>query len=174
VSETLVPAGSSVSIAEDFDGFYLREYPKMVALAAALSGNRWVAEEIAQEAFLRAHRSWKRIAEYDKPGAWLRRVTINLATSHLRRRLVEVKTLAMTAIRRASPLPAHPDGDEELWTAVGRLPKRQRQAVVLHYLDGYTIAEIGDVLEMDGSTVKTHLHRGRQALARSLGGKAEA
>jgi len=172
--ETVVATGMFVSVAEDFDRFYLREYPRMVALAYALSGNRWAAEEIAQEAFVRAHRSWKRIVGYDKPGAWLRRVTVNLATSHLRRRMVEAKALALMAIGRTSTLPEHPDGEDALWTAVAELPRRQRQAVALHYLDGYTIAEIADVLELNESTVKTHLQRGRQALARTLGMEGEA
>ena len=57
-------------------------------------------EELAQEAFLRAHRSWETISGYDKPGAWLRRVTINLANSYLRTRVSEVKALEKLALRR--------------------------------------------------------------------------
>lgn len=172
--EMMVPTGTFVSVAEDFDRFYLREYPRMVALAYALSGNRWASEEIAQEALIRAHRSWKRIVGYDKPGAWLRRVTVNLATSHLRRRIVEAKALALIATGRTSTLPQHTNGEDALWTAVAGLPRRQRQAVALHYLEDYTIPEIAQVLELNESTVKTHLQRGRQALARTLGAETEA
>jgi RNA polymerase sigma-70 factor (ECF subfamily) len=172
--EITAPAGAFVSVAEDFDRFYLREYPRMVALAYALSGNRWAAEEIAQEAFIRAHRSWRKIVGYDKPGAWLRRVTVNLATSHLRRRLVEARALALSAMGRTSLLQDHPEAEQALWEAVAALPKRQRQAVALHYLDGYSVAEIAGVLEMNESTVKTHLQRGRQALARMLGTEGES
>jgi RNA polymerase sigma-70 factor (ECF subfamily) len=158
-----------VSPAEDFDRFYLREYPRMVALAYALSGSRWCAEEIAQEAFLRAHRSWKHIAGYDKPGAWLRRVTANLATSHLRRRLVEAKALGLMALGQRSALPAHPNGEAEVWSAVAGLPRRQRQAFALHYLEDLSVAEIATLLELKESTVRTHLQRGRGTLARLLG-----
>ena len=172
--ETVVASGTLVSVAEDFDRFYLREYPRMVALAHVLSGNRWAAEEIAQEAFIRAHRSWKKIVGYDKPGAWLRRVTVNLATSHLRRRLVEAKALALMAGGRTSVVPEHPEDEDALWTAVVGLPRRQRQAVALYYLEGYSIAEIAHVLELNESTVKTHLQRGRQTLARILGPEIEA
>ncbi len=56
---------------ERFDDFYLREFPRMVAVAYGLSGSRWAAEELAQEALLRAYKSWNSIATYDKPGAWL-------------------------------------------------------------------------------------------------------
>jgi len=75
--------------------------------------------------------------------------------------MVEAKALVLMAVGRTSTLPEHPDGEDALWTAVAELPRRQRQAVALHYLDGYTIAEIADVL-------------GRQALARTLGMESEA
>ncbi len=70
-----------LKVVEPFEGFFDREYPRMVAVAYAVSGSRWAAEELAQEACLRAYRSWDKVSGYDKPGAWLRRVTINLATS---------------------------------------------------------------------------------------------
>jgi len=54
---------------ERFDDFYLREFPRMVAVAYGLSGSRWAAEELAQGALLRAYKSWSRITTYDKPGA---------------------------------------------------------------------------------------------------------
>ncbi len=158
-----------LSDVEDFDRFYLREYPRMVALAYALSGSRWCAEDIAQEAFLRAHRSWNRIASYEKPGAWLRRVTTNLATSHVRRRLAEAKALGLVALGRRSALPAHPDGEAEVWSVVAELPRRQRQAFALRYLEGLSIGEIATVLELKESTVRTHLERGRSTLGRVLG-----
>src|SRR3546814_3216126 len=55
-----------------FTVFYRRELPQMVALAAAVAGHER-AEDLAQEALLRAHREWDRIGRYDKPGAWTRR-----------------------------------------------------------------------------------------------------
>jgi DNA-directed RNA polymerase specialized sigma24 family protein len=69
----------------DFEQFSLREYRGVVELAYALSGNRAGAEDIAQEAFLRAHRDWHRVGRYQHPGAWVRRVA-NLAASAVRRR----------------------------------------------------------------------------------------
>ncbi len=158
-----------VRATESFDRFYLREYPQMVAVVVALTGSRWAAEELTQEAMLRAYRSWDRISRYDKPGAWLRRVTINLATSHLRRRVAEAKALALLALRVQTPLPAQPEPDAALWDAVRRLPKRQRQSFVLHYVDGLSLAEIADVLDIGETTVKTHLQRARQSMQQELG-----
>ena len=56
----------------------------MVALTWALSGNRWAAEDLAQEAFVRAHRDWNSVEQMDSPNAWVRRVAINLARSRFR------------------------------------------------------------------------------------------
>jgi Sigma-70 region 2 len=64
-----------------FEYFYLQEYPKVVALAYALSGSRAGAEDIAQEAFLRAYRDWDRVGSYEHQAAWVRRVAANLATA---------------------------------------------------------------------------------------------
>jgi RNA polymerase sigma-70 factor (ECF subfamily) len=154
-----------------FDSFYMREFPRMVAVVYAMTGSRWSAEELAQEAMLRAYRSWDQISTYDKPGAWLRRVTINLATSHLRRRVTEAKALVLLKAQARSPLPAHGEGEVVVWNAVRRLPRRQREAFALHYVDGLSTAEIGEVLDIAESTVRTHLQRARDAvLAATEGG----
>lgn len=154
---------------ESFDAFYTREFPQMVSIVYALTGQRWAAEELAQEAFVRAYRNWDTVSGYDKPGAWVRRVTINLATSHLRRRVTEAKALALVALRQRIPLDPHPESTEALWAEVRGLPRRQRQAFVLHYVDGLSIAEIAEILDVAASTVKTHLQRGRQSVLGALG-----
>ncbi len=158
-----------VRAAEPFDTFYMREFPQMVSVVYALTGQRWAAEELAQEAFIRAYRSWETVSGYDKPGAWLRRVTINLARSHLRRRVAEAKAMTLVALRQRTPLETHPENAEALWTEVRGLPRRQRESFVLHYVDGLSIAEIAEVLEVAETTVKTHLQRGREAVLRGLG-----
>ena len=158
-----------VRAAEPFDTFYTREYPQMVSVVYALTGQRWAAEELAQEAFIRAYRSWETVSGYDKPGAWLRRVTINLARSYLRRRITEAKAMALVALRQRTPLETHPDNAEDLWAEVRGLPRRQRESFVLHYVDGLSIGEIAEVLQVAETTVKTHLQRGREAVLRGLG-----
>ena len=57
----------------------------------------------------------------------------------------------------------------EFWHAVRRLPKRQAQAVALHYLEDAPVAEIAAIMDCAENTVKVHLHRGRQALAARFG-----
>ena len=154
-----------------FEGFFDREYPRMVAVAYGVSGSRWAAEELAQEACLRAYRSWEKVSGYDKPGAWLRRVTINLATSYVRRRISEVKAVEKYALRRIEPVDPHPEDELEFWTAVRGLPRRQREAVVLRYVDDMDGAEIAEVMGVSESAVRTHLQRGREALAKAVTGE---
>ena len=62
-----------------FTSMFRREYPRLVALGLALTGDRATACDLAQEAFVRAYRSWDRVEGHEAPSAWLRRVLINLA-----------------------------------------------------------------------------------------------
>jgi RNA polymerase sigma-70 factor (ECF subfamily) len=149
----------------DYTSFFRTELRSLVALAAAIAGADR-AEEIAQEALLRAHREWDRIARYDKPGAWVRRVTINLATSSRRRRLSERRALQRVAARRQ--LDAPPPEVDGFWALVRRLPDRQAAAVALFYLDDLSIAEIADALDCAEGTAKAHLHQARRTLAGDL------
>ncbi len=160
-----------VRLAEPFEPFFHREFPNMVSVAYAISGSRWAAEELAQEACLRAFRAWDSISHYDKPGAWLRRVTINLANSWLRRRVSEMKALERYVVGGVHPLSPHPLEDAEFWDQVRRLPKRQREAIVLRYVNDLSSAEIAEVLDISESSVRTHLQRGREVLARTVGGQ---
>jgi RNA polymerase sigma-70 factor (ECF subfamily) len=154
--------------AHSFDAFFLREYKPMVALATAVSGSTEAAEDIAQEAMLRARRHWDRVSAYDKPRLWVRRVTINLAISNRRRIASEAKARLAWWERRepaAQPEPLDPD----LLGALRALPARQRAAVSLHYLEDRSTPEIADLLGCSESTARVHLHRGRIALAQHLG-----
>lgn len=151
-----------------FEDFYSQEYAAVVGLAYALSGSRSGAEDLAQEAFLAAHKSWHRIGRYDQPGAWVRRVVANLSVSAFRRRVAEARALARAALGERTVLPDLGAGDPEFWGAVRALPRRQAQVVALFYLEDRSIAEVAEILDMTTGTVKRHLHDGRLRLARRL------
>ncbi len=159
---------TAVGSAEGFEDFYQKEYPAVVGIAYALSGSRWVAEDLAQEAFLAAHRNWDRISGYEQPGAWVRRVVANLSVSILRRRVAEAKALSRIALRQPQTLPELSAEGAEFWRAVRSLPRRQAQVVALYYLEDLPIGEVAEILEMAPGTVKKHLHDGRHALVRRL------
>jgi RNA polymerase sigma-70 factor (ECF subfamily) len=154
-----------------FEALFSIEYPKMVALAAAVSGNRAFAEDIAQEAMSRASARWADISHYDKPGAWIRRVTYNLAVSRRRRLAREARAL----LRLGQPEPELPPALPEhqgVWDTVATLPKQQRAVVALHYLEDLSLEEIAEVLDLSPSTVRVHLHRARKTLRDRLDERA--
>jgi RNA polymerase sigma-70 factor, ECF subfamily len=158
----------AVRLPGSFEHFYLEEYSRVVKLAYALSGSRTGAEDIAQEAFLRAHRDWQRVGRYRHPGAWVRRVAANLATSALRRRLIEARALARFWARGEPSLVELPASQADFWRAVRSLPRRQAQVVALHYLEDLSVLEVARVLGCAEGTVKAQLHTGRETLARRL------
>lgn len=166
-ADTAAPLGPTA--VPTFDAVFVDEYPKMVALAAAVSGRRAFAEDLAQEAMVRLHRNWSRIQGYESPGAWVRRVTINLALSQRRRLANEARArlrLRSAAIRQLSPSAA--TEHQPVWDAVAALPGNQRAAVALRYLENRSIDEIADVLKIAPSTVRVHLHRAAQTLRERL------
>ncbi|MFV1970511.1 MAG: RNA polymerase sigma factor [Acidimicrobiia bacterium] len=165
------PSSGALRATEPFDRFYEREYRSVVGLAYALSGSRAASEDLAQEAFIAAHRNWEKVGSYDKPEAWVRRVVSNLSVSRFRRRATEVKALTRLAGfgNPLATLPELPVEAEEFWTKVRKLPKRQAQVIALHYLEDRPVAEIAEILECSPNTVKVHLHKGRQKLAERLG-----
>jgi DNA-directed RNA polymerase specialized sigma24 family protein len=98
------PTGTAAGRARRFEDVYLQEFASVFGLAYALTGGRWAAEDIAQDAFVDAHRQWGRVGGYDDPGAWVRRVAANLAVSGVRRRLAEARALVrLTAHQRQQP-----------------------------------------------------------------------
>lgn len=161
-----------VSRPERFDDFYRREFKLVVGLAYALSGSRNSAEDLAQEAFMAAHREWDKLQTYDNPGAWVRRVVANKAVSGFRRSATEMRALAKLGVRRLEPLSEMEPDDAEFWGHVRDLPKRQAQAIALFYLEDRPVAEIARILGCTESTAKVHLHKGRTNLAAKLGVEA--
>jgi RNA polymerase sigma-70 factor (ECF subfamily) len=150
-----------------FEELYRRDFHSLVALAYGLSGSRMASEEVVQEAFLAAHRRWNKISRYDDPSLWVRRVVLNRSVSAIRRRVAEARALTRL---RARPTRPHvlPELEDELWKAVRKLPAHQAKAIVLHYVDDCSVAEIAEILGVSDGTVKTHLHRARRALAGAL------
>jgi RNA polymerase sigma-70 factor (ECF subfamily) len=151
-----------------FDLFYQQELRAVIGLAYALSGSRTAAEDLAQEAFLAAHKNWERIGSYDKPGAWVRRVVANKSVSRFRRKMREAKAFARLRMPDAV-MPAIPAEHDAFWAAVRDLPKRQAQAIALHYLEDRSVADIAEILDCAEGTVKVHLRNGRLSLAGTLG-----
>jgi RNA polymerase sigma-70 factor (ECF subfamily) len=126
------------------------------------------AEDIAQEAMLAAYRRWDEVSRLDLPAAWVRRVCANIATSFIRRRIVEARA-ALRLPGRQSPVVELDESDGSFWAEVRRLPRRQAQCVALRYVYGCSVAEVAGILGCADGTVKAHLSHGRARLAERLG-----
>lgn len=162
-----------------FDAFYEREWRAAVTLGWSLTGSWAAGEDVAQDVFADVYRRWPHVSTLDEPGAWLRRAVINRSTSVHRRWAVEHRGAGRLKVIAAGDADGRHDdrtreravdrvGDPVFWAAVRSLPEQQRAAIVLHYLEDRSVAEIADLLDLRVGTVKTHLHRGRRSLANRL------
>ena len=151
-----------------------------VNIAARLVNDRAIAEELAQEAFVRA---FSRLATYDQErrfSSWFFQILRNLAVDHLRRRRIDTVSLdGLVSAGYAGPPDeapsASPDDEAErralasaLAEAIAGLRYEFREVVVLKYQEGLSVDEIADILGLPEGTVKTHLHRARKELASAM------
>ena len=121
-----------------------------------------------RSAFLAAHADWDRLSRYERPGAWVRRVVANKSVSAFRRRRAEARALTRWWLLDRAEVPDLARNDLDFWRAVRTLPGRQAQVIVLYYLEDLSVGEVADILDIATGTVKRHLHRGRETLARTL------
>lgn len=136
-------------------------------VAFRLLGDRAEAEEVAQEALVRAYQRWRRIAPYAE--AWVARVAANLALDQHRRRARQRRHDVQVRAGADAPDPAGGLVDRlDLVEGLRRLPRRQREVVTLRYLADVPEAEVARLLGCTTGTVKTHAHRGLAALRLGL------
>jgi RNA polymerase sigma-70 factor (sigma-E family) len=135
---------------------------EMVRLAHLIVGSNALAEEVVQEAFVRLRDRWDGL---DNPGGYLRSMVVNAAREQLRRRGVEQRYA--TTLARDHLVTGDREIDET-WTAVCRLPERQRAVLALRFYEDLPEAEIAEILGCRVGTVKSNLHRALQRLRREL------
>jgi RNA polymerase sigma-70 factor (sigma-E family) len=153
-------------IAELYSGHWNR----LVRLAALLTRDASVAEEIVQDAFISLHRRWNELAEHTSAAAYLRTSVVNGARSALRHRGVEEKYR-----QPGPPEPAGPeehavraDSDARVMAALRTLSRRQQEVLVLRYYGDYSEQDIATTLGLSKGAVKSHAHRGLAALREAL------
>jgi RNA polymerase sigma-70 factor, ECF subfamily len=149
---------------ERFVELFREDYPGLVRELSLILGDRALAEEVAAEGFVEAWRKWDSIAGLDRPGAWVRRVSLRKA-SRARWRRARRRDLEQNASHVAPALAAL---DLDIMRALKALSPAQRTAVVLHHLSGWSTAEIANIVGCAEVTVRSHLSRGRQQLAAEL------
>lgn len=157
---------SSAELRNDvaYETLFHAEYAGLVRLATLISGDRDLGREVTQEAFTRLWMHWPRVSRYDRPGAWLRRVTIRLAVrARPRPVVVDDRSSATGEVGSGAA-----DTVLDVRRAVLSLPAGQRAAVVLHYFEDRPVEEVAALMGCRASTARVHLHRARQHLAHLL------
>jgi RNA polymerase sigma-70 factor (ECF subfamily) len=156
---------------DSFDALYAATYGRIVGQVFALIGDLHEAEDVTQDAFAKASFHWKRIAAYDAPEAWVRRVAFNQAYTSVRR-----ARRTLVALTRHGPpehMPAVSSDRVDVHRAMRRLRPRHREVLVLHYVAELPLDEVARELRLPLGTVKSRLNRARRALAEQLGDERE-
>ncbi len=151
------------------ESLFHAHYPRLAYTAFSLTGDWDLAEQLAQEAFLRLWRRWRWIADPQAAPAYLQRTVLNLSRETIRRKVIERR--ALKARGRERPPAAEPDTAEmiALRRAIAGLPARKRECVVLRFLLGMSEAETASVLGVSVGTVKSQTHKGLRQLRERLG-----
>jgi RNA polymerase sigma-70 factor (sigma-E family) len=154
-----------------FDDAFPELFLSAFRLAHRMLGDRAIAEDVAADALAITLERWRRVAPLPYRTAWVLRVTANLALRSAKRR-----DRAPVVAERDRPV----EGFERdvdlrlaLRAALARLPRRQRDVVILRYLCGLSEKDIAEMLGVSSGSVKTHTHRGLAALRRTLGPDVE-
>jgi RNA polymerase sigma-70 factor (ECF subfamily) len=166
-----------------FEAEALPLMPGMYSTAYGMIRNAADAEDLVQETFLRAYRSFFQFREGTNLKAWLYRIMRNTFNTNYRKQKREVETVQVADVEdwylyskmqengfersaESSALDALPD--EDVQGALLSLPERFRTIVLLADVEGFTYAEIGEITGAPIGTVMSRLHRGRKALERRL------
>jgi RNA polymerase sigma-70 factor (ECF subfamily) len=156
--------------AEAFAGLVRLHQQRAYAVARSIAASHEDAEDAVQEGFLHAYRALDRFRPDQPFGAWLHRIVANAALDITRRRKVrDADELPETV---ASPFRDPGEaGDlrERLQQALVQLGDRQRAVIVLHDVEGFKHAEIGQMLGIPEGTARSDLHHARAFLRRALG-----
>jgi RNA polymerase sigma-70 factor (sigma-E family) len=153
---------------------YLRNADASVRLAYLLTGDRAVAEDLVQDAFVRLAGRLVHLRDPDAFDAYLRTTIVNLSRSYFRRRRVERLYLqrARAAGQESTAAAGHSIEDEdEMWNALRVLSQRQRAAIVLRFYEDLPEAQVAEILQCAPGTVKSLVSRGLEKLRTEIGGE---
>lgn len=143
----------------DLVRFCGEQFPRLVRMLDLLVGDVHVAEELAQEALVRASSRWSTVRELDAPAAWVQTVARNLATSRWRRLQAERRASARhgAVLDRLEPIDVATQ--EHVRTALQRLKPADRELLVLRYHVGLSVDETAAALRLSRSAVKSRTAR---------------
>ena len=156
---------------EAFEKLYQANSGRVYVLCLRMTGDPALAEELAQEAFVRA---WQKLDSFRGASAfstWMHRVTVNVVLGHRRstaRRESQLQVVGEDFPGHAAAREAWPAEAIDLERAVASLPDGARTVFVLHDVEGYRHREISDLMGIAVGTSKAQLHRARKMLRKAL------
>ncbi|GAA3632467.1 SigE family RNA polymerase sigma factor [Kineosporia mesophila] len=157
----------------DFDDFYAGSSRKLLGQVYVMTGDLSAAEDAVAEAYARAWQRWPSLQKYGSPEAWVRTVALRVAVSNWRK--ARNRLLAHRRDQHSDPLATAPDPARVMLVqALQKVPAKQRQALVLHFIADLPVREVAREMKANESTVKSWLSRGRAALKNELGESASS
>lgn len=156
-----------------FECLYRQQVGRIYGLCLRMTAQRVLAEELTQEAFVRA---WERLDSFREEcgfGTWLHRIAVNAVLDHVRkvsrRTMWEMDGSAVVTPLEHSRKQADPGLRMDLEQAIGELPDAARLVFVLHDVEGFRHEEIAERAGIAVGTSKAHLHRARRLLRERIG-----
>jgi len=167
---------------DEFGQFMAARWASLVRLAYGLTGDRWLAEDVAQAALASAYAAWWRVRRAEDPDAYVRRILVNTSNRRFRRRQVTEHAREPGGLPdRAVADPSDLIGQRSaLLSALRELPGRQRAIVVLRYWEDLSDAQVAAALGCTEGTVRSQASRalvklrGSAALADGVPGRGTA
>ncbi|WP_327027981.1 SigE family RNA polymerase sigma factor [Micromonospora sp. NBC_01740] len=154
---------------EEIRELYAAAAPRLVSQLFAIIGDHAEAQDVVQDAFVRALARPGRFGELEHPEAWLRTVALNIARSRYRRRAVFARLARSGRLDPGAGGSAGLSPDHvALVAALQRLPRPAREAVVLYHIADLPVVDVAVALGCSVEAVKTRLVRARRALAADL------
>jgi len=151
---------------DEFDEFYRVTARRTLQYAYAVTGDLGTAQDLTQEAYVRAWQRWRSVRGYEHAESWLRLVVSRLASDRWRH--LAVRRRFQHSAQPAPPVPPPSEDTVLLTGALRQLPMQQRRALALHYLLDLPVSQIAAETGAAEGTVKSWLARGRTALAAML------
>jgi RNA polymerase sigma-70 factor, ECF subfamily len=168
-------SGTFVTLGEDLEREFESRLRESSALAFRVAygvlRHRQDAEDVAQEAFAKAYRSFQQLRDRDRFKAWLVRMTWRLAIDRWRsdrRRTAREQHVEMDDVPTTEDLALSRERAQQLWRAIDALPEKLRIVIVMGAIQGHDIRAIARVLDLPEGTVKSRLFLARKGLAESL------
>lgn len=160
---TEITGVAEVVVVDDLETMFRAHYGRLVRALALVAGSQEAAADAVQEAFVKAHLHWRRVQRYDDPVGWIRRVAINKLRDESRRQGRKDRAVERLQGEIRDGEVEWSDGADAGALLAG-LPRQQRLAMALFYVEGLSVSEVADTLGVTEGAVRFHLHQGRNRL----------